>query len=222
MICHRLRDDLSFCRIDGHVIFLDLGNDRYFHLSPTMEQLFVRYVDGSAVSEENIKTLIRSGILNGTPTPPAIEPRAEEAAFRSVLELPDIRATCRLAMVMEVLAIVCSTQRRLKARRLKSILDDLDGSRRERGTRGMDVDEPRLLRETMGFHKARKIVPLATCCLLDSLSLGTFLARRHHRTSLFFGVTNEPFSAHCWLQSGDTVLNDTVGNTRTYTVIKVI
>ena len=59
-------------------------------------------------------------------------------------------------------------------------------------------------------------------CLLDSIALVRFLARRGLYAQLVFGVTDDPFSAHCWVQAGDLVLNDTVGDVSAHTPIRVI
>ena len=72
------------------------------------------------------------------------------------------------------------------------------------------------------FRSARPYVPIDTCCLLDSIAMITFLAKRQLHADLVFGVTADPFSAHCWAQYGTTVLNDALGHALTYTPIRVI
>jgi hypothetical protein len=37
-----------------------------------------------------------------------------------------------------------------------------------------------------------------------------------------FGVQSRPFAAHCWLQLGGVVLNDTVDHVKRYTPIMVV
>ena len=46
-------------------------------------------------------------------------------------------------------------------------------------------------------------------CLLDSLSLAEFLASYGIRATCIFGVRANPFEAHCWLQIGSHVVNET-------------
>jgi hypothetical protein len=80
-----------------------------------------------------------------------------------------------------------------------------------------------LLLEASGeFRFARAYTPVETRCLLDSLAMVKFLARRKLHASIVFGVTSDPFSAHCWVQAGDLVLNDTVGHANAHTPIRVI
>ncbi|GAD58270.1 hypothetical protein MBEBAB_0520 [Brevundimonas abyssalis TAR-001] len=39
---------------------------------------------------------------------------------------------------------------------------------------------------------------------------------------MVFGIKLVPFGAHCWVQAGETVLNDTVDNVSEYTPIMVV
>jgi hypothetical protein len=59
-------------------------------------------------------------------------------------------------------------------------------------------------------------------CLFDSLALLLFLRRFGVCPDWIFGVRAGPFAAHCWLQSGSVVLNDSVENVRSYTPIMVV
>ena len=76
-----------------------------------------------------------------------------------------------------------------------------------------------MLKAAETFRRARLYVPIETCCLLDSLSLIDFLSRRRLPARLVFGVTSDPFAAHCWVQAGEWVLNDLVGNVIAHTPI---
>lgn len=222
MTSYRLHDDLSFCRIDGHTIFLDTRNDRYFRLSENLERRFIEHIEGATCSPDDIAPLVERNILTDAPPLPNATHNAIKIASRSVLESPSIHASCGAGAVAEVFATVLWTQIQLKMRKLKAILDD----RIDFWCRTAELERSRpeshLLNEALIFLKARKFVPIETCCLLDSLSIATFLTRRHLHANVVFGVTSDPFSAHCWVQSEDIILNDTVGNTRAYTVIRVI
>ena len=59
-------------------------------------------------------------------------------------------------------------------------------------------------------------------CLADSLALVNFLARYRHFPTWVFGVQTRPFAAHCWVQDGDVVFNDTPDHVRRYTPILAI
>jgi hypothetical protein len=49
-----------------------------------------------------------------------------------------------------------------------------------------------------------------------------FLAAFGVLGSWVFGVQTLPFGAHCWVQLGDTVINDTVEHVRGYTPIMMV
>lgn len=82
--------------------------------------------------------------------------------------------------------------------------------------------EAHVLEAAAAFLSARLYVPIDMCCLLDSIAMIKFLAKRELHADLVFGVTGDPFSAHCWAQYGTTVLNDALGHALALTPIKVI
>ncbi|NJO12382.1 MAG: lasso peptide biosynthesis B2 protein [Gammaproteobacteria bacterium] len=59
-------------------------------------------------------------------------------------------------------------------------------------------------------------------CLLDCLVCIEFLATRGYYPAWVFGVRTAPFQAHCWVQLGGLVLNDTVEHVRGFTPILVV
>jgi len=59
-------------------------------------------------------------------------------------------------------------------------------------------------------------------CLYDSFALLEYLARHGIYADWVFGVQTRPFAAHCWVQYGDIVFNDTVEHVSGYTPIMVV
>ena len=59
-------------------------------------------------------------------------------------------------------------------------------------------------------------------CLFRALALQEFLAASGLHPSLVFGVDTNPFSAHCWLQHEELVLNDCPETVNNFTPILVI
>jgi hypothetical protein len=72
------------------------------------------------------------------------------------------------------------------------------------------------------FLETRRLVPFPRVCLHDSLAMKAYLRRRGVASSLVFGVALNPFSAHCWLQIGSTVLNDTLDRAVRHTPILAV
>ena len=220
----KLHEDLSFCRVDSRFIFLDVGRDCYFRLPELQERAFASLLDGNGLDEVVIRDLSDRHILEETvdpysiPQPPSIPP-----VTRSMVEDADDNETPGLGALMEVLATTYTTSRQLKRCSLKAVLDQTTSYRRNhvlRATRTAIKQKIRdLHRPSAAFMRARAVSPIGTTCLLDSLSMLKFLAKRGIHASLVFAVTSDPFSAHCWLQSGDIILNDTVGSARAHTPI---
>jgi hypothetical protein len=82
------------------------------------------------------------------------------------------------------------------------------------------LDESAARNHVALFYAARPFLfSSRSACLFDSLALLLFLRRIGVYPEWIFGVRTGPFAAHCWLQSGHIVLNDTVENVRSYTPI---
>jgi hypothetical protein len=58
MTHYRLHDDLSFCQVDGHLVFLDVGRDRYFRLSERMERTLLAYLESGESPGLDIRMLV--------------------------------------------------------------------------------------------------------------------------------------------------------------------
>lgn len=83
------------------------------------------------------------------------------------------------------------------------------------------VVDARLLAAVDAFHRWIPYAPLPGKCLVRSFVLKRFLARAGLGADWVFGVATWPFRAHCWLQAGDVVLDDTVEHVAGYTPILV-
>lgn len=226
---YQLREDLSCCDVDGHMIFLDIARDRYFKLTGLLEKAMRSFQAHEDVASMLLKDLAAARILVEAPD---LKARATIANIqhptRSAIEQPAAIAGHRfsVAIVFEVMAIVWSTRRQLKTRKLKTNLDEASAYR-DRKTGALKVAastilENNLLHANWQFARARRYVPIEPICLLDSLSLLRFLSRRGLSANIVFGVTWEPFAAHCWVQAGDMVLTETVSDAKAHTPIRMI
>jgi len=222
MTCYRLHDDLSFCQVDERLVFLDIGNDRYFQLSPLMEQALTAYLRDDRNPGLDIRPLVDRKILVEHPGNPAEARLAGSPASRSAMEAPQPQARISFADFLEVLAIVLHTQLELKLFRLKRALGKATINRPSQAVLTATSSEQQLLNAAAIYRRARLYVPVEMRCLLDSLSMTKFLRRRKLYTQVVFGIALDPFSAHCWTQTGDLVLNDTLGNVNSHTPIRIV
>jgi hypothetical protein len=72
------------------------------------------------------------------------------------------------------------------------------------------------------FNALRWWYPRAYLCMFDSLALLHFLEDGEMFPRWIFGATPEPFQAHCWLQEGAVVLNDSLERVCTYTPLMAV
>lgn len=224
-VFYSLRNTLSFCQVDGRLIFLDVRADRYFRLSGGLERSFIAFAKGER--DTDVAALVARNILVTSDAAQAGATAANvEAPCRSALELPS-PARLHPTSLIEVFISIFSMRRQLRTRPLERILESTMALRSYEpqsapGFQPASSLEQRLIRAAGEFRLARAYAPAENRCLLDSLAMIGFLARRKLRASIVFGVTSEPFSAHCWVQAGDLVLNDTVGHASAHTPIRVI
>lgn len=225
MVLH-LNADISFCELDGRLFFLDIWNDRYFQLSGALERSFRSYlkdpddagVDVSGLARHDLLPLIAATLCDEFATGIALP-------GESALETPCSDGHVSLDVVRDVFLMVAMMHWRLKVQRLKAIFQALNDYRDNR-TSSL-ADDPAELRQRLSeaataFNRVRPYVPIETCCLIDSLSMVRFLAKRGLHAHLVMGIACDPFSAHAWVQHGPLVLNETVGTAQAHVPIRVI
>lgn len=225
MTHYAVRDDLSFCRVGEQFVFLDIDNDRYFRLPNSMERVLASYLEGSGTSDLDISGLIERNILVNEPRTAIGSRRGIRPAVRSAMEAPHPTRKPRLFELLEVIAIVLRTRVALKLSTLKAVLDGLGADQHTQSVQATPSAAPlerRLSDAAAVYRCARLYVPVDMCCLLDSVAMAKFLRKRQLHVHVVFGVALDPFSAHCWVQADDLVLNDTVGNVDSHTPIRVV
>lgn len=219
---YQVRPNLSYCVIDGRAIFLDVIADRYFLLPGRLERAFLDHVNNADIPADRLQELVDRRILASFPKEERLA-REHITPRRSAIELPPQANRPAVLHVPEVWADVWRCRHMLRTRPFRAVLDATDEYRKTYDASAIHPQEQnRLLQHTDIFRRARLHVPIEPRCLMDSLALTRFLARRQHRADIVFGVTREPFTAHCWVQAGDLVLNDTLGSARSHTTIRVV
>jgi len=221
-----LNADISFCELDGRLFFLDIQRDRYFQLSRALEHSFLSYLEDPDDTSVDASKLVKHNLLSLTATAP-YDASATYLALpgESAIEMPCSDRRAPLDVACDVFLMVAMMRWQLKVRRLKPILQALSDYRDDRTSPLADDQaefRQRLSKAATTFNRVRPYVPIETCCLIDSLSMVRFLAKRGLHAHLVMGVTCDPFSAHAWVQHGALVLNDTVGAAQAHVPIRVI
>ncbi len=92
-------------------------------------------------------------------------------------------------------------------------------ARKQRANPARPFDSKPARSALSAFDSLRLFYPRPYLCLFDSLALVHFVARFGLYPDWVFGVRAEPFEAHCWVQAGNVVLNDTVERVSAFTPI---
>lgn len=198
-----LADGLSYGVGSNRAIFLAIASDRYFCLSPELNDAFLAFADGQIVHQRHIEALIADGIICDTTGDNDIRPVRVPVAERSLatraarysMAIRSPGALLDRVYVKRVLAK--KGLPRLLARDLSNLLYE----RSERGTE--DIAQ---IVETV--HAAGRLFGAKDQCLAQSLLIRRQMQQSGYGAALVFGVRLLPFQAHCWLQRGVTVLDD--------------
>lgn len=200
------RPDLAWCDLGGTLIFLDIGRDRYFCLSDTCNRKAFHELEKAGLDR------VQQPACWPKPvdwTPPI---RTSVAIGSGSFRLPDIARAIWIQRRTERRLISTSFAATLTD--LRCLMDTVDRrASRSRRTAAQNI---------RAFEHARLLRTAADRCLPRSIALALCLASDGERTNLVIGVKLAPFGAHCWVQSGGEVLNDSVEEVLRYQPILII
>ena len=108
-----------------------------------------------------------------------------------------------LAHGMSFLAALCRAAIGLRGRSVAELATRAQQLRTRSGTALMTAEQASNL-----FRYLLSFMPFTPKCLLSSYALLHFLAAHGLRADWVFGVQLFPFRAHCWVASGDLLLNE--------------
>lgn len=214
---YALRPGLSYGVIDDHPVFLDLIADRYFRLGKQAEATFRQLGREGWTSAADIQRFLHLNLIQLVEGAREVSPVNVPIAVKGALAMSwDRPAISALAAIIHQ----CRFERALKARGLAETVAALErqkhrsplvaqgGGQRERWIRG--------------FEQAKLLRSPVSRCLPRSMALASCLFRSGHAVQLIMGVRLRPFAAHCWVQDGETVLNDTPEQVATFTPVFVL
>lgn len=209
---------LSACIAGESVLLLDLRQDRYFRLPARLGSGARQWLaePSDRLPPEVLDLLERQGVVRASD--PDLHPSIAPVGIPEALETPVRPDALGTAQGLRIAAAIASAWMGLRTRRLESIVT----ARRRWRASMAQVDGGVVSGRLAGYHRARRLVPVPKNCLMDSLALDRWLGGSEPGRHLVFGVTVEPFLAHCWLQSPTMILNDTYDHVRRYTPILVV
>jgi transglutaminase superfamily protein len=232
------------CRDEEFIVVLDLKQDRYFALEAAKTAPLGEVLPGwpappppqGTVSTENTAEEIaaplvgRGWLLESQEGPGASGPSSRDATpvVAPGPETELIRTTdvsrARLKARTVVAFVVASVLAKFVLRfwRFERVIERV-ARRKSRRSRPGPVDLERLRQLVDAFDRLRVFLfSSREECLHDSLAVIEFLAQHGVFPAWVFGVRARPFIAHCWVQSGGAVCNDTVEHVSTYVPIMVV
>lgn len=214
-----LRPGLTFCRLEENFIFLDREADRYFSVSGSLACCLqaALNIPADEPSVHEIEILRKANLIVDGDGPP-LAVFEHEAAHTSILGFTRDTRFKPVAMA-GVLCRLTKMQRRLRKRGLPQMLREVEAWK----VRGSDLVDNENLRELAHLYDQSRLLYLpADHCLVRALTYYSHAASIGYRVRLVFGVQLHPFSAHCWIEHGDLILDDSVEHVARFKPILVL
>jgi len=217
-----LAPDCHAVLIEDDLVVLFLDADRYACLPGVGGEIVLDPEQRTLASRDTalLEELVAGGVLTDGQARPALEARAWPGAPAQSLypDRPEALDRRRATMAVPILALAARQYR--KASLAQIVAWAIAGRRAP-----TDAASPMpagLSPCVADFHAWALFAPTSGKCLLRSFLLLAQLRRAGHDALWVFGVATWPFAAHCWLQRGDVVLDDTCERVSRYRPILVI
>ncbi|HEX3423755.1 MAG TPA: lasso peptide biosynthesis B2 protein [Sphingomicrobium sp.] len=203
---------ISFGIVNGTPVFMDIARDCYFRLEHDEECAFLASLKKiEQPFQPIVHGFVRSSERHEWRLQPICLPPPATCALPSGAESP------KISKVLSVARLLLAVRRALRTLPIAAILSPL--SRPASGNLSTDFDP---IASASEFRNARRLVPISGNCLSESLGLIRWLAEHGGGATLVFGVKLDPFAAHCWIESRDTVLNDHPERVGRFTRVRTI
>ncbi|KEZ21065.1 hypothetical protein CP98_00514 [Sphingobium yanoikuyae] len=229
-----LKPHISFCDVEGQLVFLDIEADRYFGLSPAAEQSFRGLLADPASPDpafpalaspdpvSPVMALIGHAQLLEMDAPAAPMPCPARASggesLLDRLEGSDHRsnAVATIAASLNILSI----RAQLRLRSLASIFARL--RRCKSAVRCWRHAPDEALAIVAAFSASGRLLRSHDQCLPRSLALAHAFVRAGLRADLFLAVRLRPFAAHCWVEHDGLIANDRAAHVDSYQPILIL
>lgn len=244
-----LKTGISFCDVEGQLVFLDIEADRYFGLSPAAEQSFrglladpaspARASDAPAApdpaspdpaspdpaspdSASSIMALIGHVQLLEMDAPAAPMPcPARASAGESLLDrLEENEHRSSAAATIAASLHITSIRAQLRLRSLAGIFARL--RRSKSAVRNWRHAPDEALAITAAFAASARVLRSHDQCLPRSLAMAHAFIRAGLRADLFLAVRLRPFAAHCWVEHDGLIANDRAAHVDSYQPILIL
>jgi len=200
--------------IGSDIVILDARENAYFCLAGAATEVRVRaegvVFDDDALAED----FDQAGFLAETPNPPRILPTTATQDLALTVARP-VKAL-DLALILGAWVTMAFSYHTLPFDRLVA---RAQRGRRRAPTQKLDRGAANLVAT---FERVLPWLPFQELCLYRAFLLLKILRWRGLEARWMFGVRTWPFQAHCWLQVGDTALDDTADRLAGFTPILAV
>jgi hypothetical protein len=212
------------CQVSDGVIFLDLERERYFGVPHSQTAgLFPVEADARADSPDALldEGLITSDSTLGRPS------ASVSLDIRSAIEFEGrIGEESRIGLrhIGRFLRSYIYSRTIFRLRSLRTVVHGLQRTKKDlTGRPQCNVDEQAVRDLVNVFRRLNMFVYTShDRCLLDSLILANFLFQYGVPVTWVIGVATRPFSAHCWVQFHELVVNDALEHAKRFSPILVV
>jgi Transglutaminase-like superfamily len=239
MARYALASHVFLCLNGEHLVLLDLKEDRYWALEASqtagldalVEGWPVKATDstesGVAPSEEMLaaaEVLRGRGVLtDGAPPGKDATPVTARVPVRELVSETETSAGFRIGSWFTFVTASAFAKLTLRTWPFERVIQRVRRRKEHLGAGAAPLDAERARKLVEAFIRYRVFLfSSKNECLYDSLALLEFLARYGIYPDWVFGVQTRPFAAHCWVQHGNIVFNDTVEHVSGYTPIMVV
>ena len=236
-----LASHVYLCVTDDHAVLLDLKRDKYVGVGRSQMKVLAERVKGwpaisaGRESHERADSLLSQMLTAGMLTTDCTLGKAAEPidiacpqSTLSALDYPtsvnpfEARPAITFAHFMLFLRASIAARMALRWRPIASVVAKVRSRKLRRGAaQTLDLGAARKLVATF-VHLRPLLFTTRDACLADSLSLVNFLSYYRIFPTWVFAVQTGPFAAHCWVQEGELVFNDTPDHVRRFTPILAI
>lgn len=210
-----LAPGVGYCETGGELVFLDLARDRYFALRGDDRASFERLRAREQNDSDAMTGLVRTGLLVRSDGSRDLDPAIATIPSRDLSAADD---GFSLAGGVSAAHGLYWARRAMRPDKIGATVADLAKAKRKIGA----CAEDELIAVAARYAASRWIVPISPRCLVDALALDRILLRRGLAATLVFGVRTNPFAAHSWLQTPQTILTGTAAEARNFTPILVV
>ena len=218
----RLASHVRACDCGRVIILLDLRRGRYIGVSDAVSRTLAGHVDGWPARDEPVDdatarqdaffsaahSLVSQGILTDQQVDPSPMISLQEATASIDVDAPLASRAFGSRRLLQFTTSVAVAAWGLRYRSLQAVARSI--ATRRALLLMPEAESLQAMRSGVAAYEALRpfVFTAREKCLLDSLTLVTFLAKEGLAPRWVIGVKAGPFGAHSWVQSGKTVLND--------------